>query len=69
LDALHPHMTALIRKLESIAPLAPEDKAALLRLPLRLKAVAADQDIVREGDTLRVLPLGRGLRLPLQHDG
>jgi CRP-like cAMP-binding protein len=41
----------LIRKLESIAPLAPEEKAALLRLPLRLKTVAAHQDIVRAGDT------------------
>jgi CRP-like cAMP-binding protein len=41
----------LIRKLESIAPLAPEEKAALLRLPLRLHAVAADQDIVCEGDS------------------
>jgi CRP-like cAMP-binding protein len=49
-DAIHPHRPALIRKLESIAPLAPEEKAALLRLPLRLKAVAADQDIIREGD-------------------
>ncbi len=51
MDALHPHTSALIRKLESIAPLAPEEKAALLRLPLRLKTVAADQDIVSEGDT------------------
>src|SRR5688572_2740544 len=51
MDALHPHTFALIRKLESIAPLAPEEKAALLRLPLRLKTVPADQDIVREGDT------------------
>jgi CRP-like cAMP-binding protein len=51
LDAIHHHTTALIRKLESIAPLAPEEKAALLRLPLRLKTVAARQDIVREGDT------------------
>ena len=50
MDAIHPHTFALIRKLESIAPLAPEEKAAVLRLPLRLKAVAADQDIVREGD-------------------
>lgn len=50
MDAIHPETTALIRKLESIAPLAPKEKAALLRLPLRLKAVAADQDIVREGD-------------------
>jgi CRP-like cAMP-binding protein len=51
LDALHPHTFALIRKLESIAPLAAEEKAAILRLPLRLHAVAADQDIVSEGDT------------------
>jgi CRP-like cAMP-binding protein len=51
LDAIHPHTFALIRKLENIAPLAPEEKAAVLRLPLRLKAIAADQDIVREGDS------------------
>jgi CRP-like cAMP-binding protein len=51
LEAIHPHTLALIRKLESIAPLAPDEKAAILRLPLRLKTVAADQDIVREGDT------------------
>ena len=51
MDAVHPHTVALIRKLESIASLAPEEKAALLRLPLRLKTVTADQDIVSEGDT------------------
>ena len=34
-----PTRLALIRKLESIAPLAPEEKAAILRLPLRLKTV------------------------------
>jgi CRP-like cAMP-binding protein len=51
LEAIHPHTVALIRKLESIAPVAPEEKAAILRLPLRLKAIAADQDIVSEGDT------------------
>jgi CRP-like cAMP-binding protein len=50
MDAIHPHTAVLLRKLESIAPLAPEEKAALLRLPLRLRAIAADQDIVREGD-------------------
>ena len=51
MDVIHPHTLTLIRKLESIAPLAPEERAALLRLPLRLKSVAADQDIVSEGDT------------------
>ncbi|MGF9761890.1 Crp/Fnr family transcriptional regulator [Microvirga sp. 0TCS3.31] len=50
MDAIHPQTIGLIRKLESIAPLAPEEKAALQRLPLRLKSVAADQDIVSEGD-------------------
>jgi len=50
MDAIHRHTIALLRKLESLSSLASEEKAALLRLPLRLKAVAADQDIVREGD-------------------
>jgi CRP-like cAMP-binding protein len=51
LDAIHPRAIALIRKLESIAPLSPEEKVALMRLPLRLKTVAAHQDIVSQGDT------------------
>ena len=51
MEAIHPHTAALIRKLEGIAPLAPDERAALLRLPVRLKTIAADQDIVREGDT------------------
>jgi CRP-like cAMP-binding protein len=51
LDTIHHHTAALIRKLERIAPLAPEERAALLRLPLRLKAVPAHQDIVSEGDS------------------
>jgi CRP-like cAMP-binding protein len=50
LDAIHHHTAAFIRKLESIAPLAPEERAALLRLPLRLKTVPARQDIVSEGN-------------------
>ncbi len=41
----------MIRKLESIAPLMPDERAALLRLPLRLKTVPARHDIVSEGDT------------------
>jgi CRP-like cAMP-binding protein len=51
LDVIHHHTAALIRKLESIAPLAADEKATLLRLPLRLKPVAAHQDIVRAGDS------------------
>jgi CRP-like cAMP-binding protein len=51
LDAIHHHTAALIRKLESIAPFMPDERAALLRLPLRLKTVATHQDIVRAGDS------------------
>jgi len=36
---------------ESTAPLAPEEKDALMRLPLRLHTIAADQDILRAGDS------------------
>jgi CRP-like cAMP-binding protein len=50
LDAIHPHIAVLVRKLESIAPLTPDEKAAVLRLPIRLKTLPAHQDIVREGD-------------------
>jgi CRP-like cAMP-binding protein len=50
-DAIHHHTTALMHKLESIAPLDVEEKAAIVRLPIRVRTVAADQDIVREGDT------------------
>jgi CRP-like cAMP-binding protein len=50
LDAIHPHTAVLVRKLESIAPLAPDERAAVLRLPLRLKTLPAHQDIIREGD-------------------
>lgn len=51
MDAIRPHIAVLVRKLESIAPLAPDERAAVLRLPLRLKNLPAHQDIVREGDT------------------
>ncbi|HEX2510702.1 MAG TPA: Crp/Fnr family transcriptional regulator [Microvirga sp.] len=50
MDAVHPHGAAMVRKLESHAPLADDEKAAVLRLPLVFRAVAADQDVVREGD-------------------
>ena len=50
MDAIHPHIAVLVRKLESIAPLAPDERAAVLRLPLRLKTLPAHQDIIREGE-------------------
>ena len=50
MDAINHHTSALVRKLERVASLTPEEKAALQRLPLRLHTVAAHQDLVREGD-------------------
>ena len=40
----------LIAKLESIASLTPEERDALLALPMRVQEVRADQDVAREGD-------------------
>jgi hypothetical protein len=45
-----PEQHPLVRKLESIADLTPEERQALLDLPMRVQAIGADQDIVREGD-------------------
>jgi CRP-like cAMP-binding protein len=42
--------TLLIRSLESVAPLMPDEKAALDALPWRVTQIKADQTIVREGD-------------------
>lgn len=47
---LPPEHGRLIRKLESIAELSAEDKRALAELPLTVKALPADTDLVREGD-------------------
>lgn len=46
-----PDQHPLVRKLESITDLAPEERQALLDLPMRVQAIKADQDIVREGDS------------------
>jgi CRP-like cAMP-binding protein len=40
----------LVRKLRSISPLTADESQCLLKLPLSIQQVAADQDIVREGD-------------------
>jgi len=40
----------LIRKLESITNLSDEDREALARLPLTVRSIPADTDIVRQGD-------------------
>ena len=47
---LHPEHNILIRKLRSISPLADDEKQCLATLQFSTRSVAADQDIVREGD-------------------
>lgn len=46
----HPERHRLIRKLEGIADLVQEEKEALLRLPMVVKTLPADHDIVSIGD-------------------
>src|SRR3954454_1954059 len=41
---------ALIRKLEAVAALSAEEKAAVLALPVTIRKMRADHDIVREKD-------------------
>jgi CRP-like cAMP-binding protein len=47
-----PNAHPFVRKVESIAlsPLSADERAALLRLPMQITQLGADQDIVREGD-------------------
>src|SRR5215210_1772831 len=47
---LHPEHNILFRKLRSISPLSEDEKHCLLTLPLHVRSVGPDQDIVREGD-------------------
>jgi CRP-like cAMP-binding protein len=49
LTEFHPVHNVMLRKLRSISPLSDEEKQCLLTLPLVVKSVGADQDIVREG--------------------
>jgi CRP-like cAMP-binding protein len=46
----HP-LLPLITKLESIATLSAEERVAVESLPVRVQALRANQDIVRDGDT------------------
>jgi CRP-like cAMP-binding protein len=47
---LQPEHDMLMRKLRSISPLSDDEQHCLLTLPLSVKSVGADQDIVRDGD-------------------
>ena len=42
------NLDPLIRKLESIAPVSDAEKAAIAALPVTLRDLKADQDIVRD---------------------
>jgi len=46
----HHSLNVLIRKLESIATLSPEELQAILSLPVRTRVLEPRQDIVRDGD-------------------
>ena len=46
-------IAAVLRKLESIITLSDVERAALMRLPLDVVGIRADQDVVREGDRPR----------------
>src|SRR4051812_41684517 len=47
---ISPELLPLIRRLEDIAPLSDDEKQALLNVPMHIREVGADQDIIREGD-------------------
>ncbi|MFL5078333.1 MAG: Crp/Fnr family transcriptional regulator [Microvirga sp.] len=44
------HLDPLIRKLESVAPVSDAEKRAIAALPITLRDLKADQDILREQD-------------------
>ncbi|MFL5155023.1 MAG: cyclic nucleotide-binding domain-containing protein, partial [Microvirga sp.] len=46
----HHAETPLVRKLDSIFALSDEERSALSRLPGSVLEIAADHDVVREGD-------------------
>ena len=50
MDAANHHAHPIITKLRSTLTLSDDEKAAILRLPMHVMGLKADQDIVREGD-------------------
>lgn len=68
---IHPK-TMLIRKLESMEPLSQPERQAIKDLPVRIHAVDARQDIVRDGDLPQQCCLilsGWACRYKLLHEG
>jgi CRP-like cAMP-binding protein len=50
-STFHNPLSPLITKLESIATLSDDERAAVESLPVRVQVIRARQDIVRDGDT------------------
>jgi CRP-like cAMP-binding protein len=50
LPASNPDLHPLIRKLESIAPVSADERAAIAALPITVRDLKADADIVRDQD-------------------
>jgi CRP-like cAMP-binding protein len=50
-STFHHPLLPLITKLESIATLSEAERLAVESLPVRVQALRADKDVVREGDT------------------
>src|SRR5215217_545046 len=50
LPASNPDLHPLIRKLESIAPVSDDERAAIAALPITVRELKADADIVRDQD-------------------
>ena len=50
MDAFNSHSHPVVRRLESITTLSDEERAAVRALPMMVRHLKADQDIVREGD-------------------
>jgi CRP-like cAMP-binding protein len=46
----HANSDPLIRKLESIAPLSDDERQAIVTLPMTIRDLNADQDIIRDQD-------------------
>jgi CRP-like cAMP-binding protein len=46
----HESLHRLIKKLESVTTLSEDERKSLLELPVKVTALGADEDIVREGD-------------------
>ena len=50
LPASNPDLHPLIRKLESIAPVSDDERGAIAALPITVRDLKADADIVRDQD-------------------